>query len=82
MIIKNSDITIKKVNWIDKASNIGAIAKELNIGLDSSYFVVAIDATNIETPEALVIYRNGHQVVAHELVELPDEKLLVYWKIE
>ncbi len=39
MILKDEDIVIKKVNWDDKASNIKAIAKELNIGLDSLVFV-------------------------------------------
>jgi FkbH-like protein len=39
MILKSKDIVIKKVNWEDKVSNIKAIAKELNIGLDSLVFV-------------------------------------------
>jgi FkbH-like protein len=39
MMIKNPDITIKKINWDDKASNIKSIAKELNLGLDSFVFV-------------------------------------------
>lgn len=39
MILKSDDITIKKVNWTDKASNLRTIAKELNIGLDSIVFV-------------------------------------------
>lgn len=39
MILNDEDIVIKKVNWDNKASNIRAIAKELNIGLDSIVFV-------------------------------------------
>ena len=39
MILKDKFITIKKVNWRDKASNIRLIAEELNIGLDSLVFV-------------------------------------------
>jgi FkbH-like protein len=39
MRIRDKDITIKKVNWDDKVSNIKLIATELNIGLDSIVFV-------------------------------------------
>lgn len=39
MQIKNENITIKKINWVDKATNIDEIAKELNIGLDSIVFI-------------------------------------------
>lgn len=39
MILKLSDIASFQANWNDKAGNIRAIAKELNIGLDSLVFV-------------------------------------------
>lgn len=39
MILKLTDIACFRANWEDKASNIRAIAKELNIGLDSLVFV-------------------------------------------
>lgn len=39
MPIKDKDIAIKKINWIDKPTNIQEIAKELNIGLDSIVFI-------------------------------------------
>lgn len=39
MILKDENFTIKKVNWIDKATNIKEIASELNIGIDSVVFV-------------------------------------------
>ena len=39
MQIREEHITIKKINWTDKATNIRQIAKELNIGLDSIVFV-------------------------------------------
>ena len=39
MIIRDKDLAIKKVNWDDKAGNLAALAKELNIGLDSIVFV-------------------------------------------
>lgn len=39
MKIRDKHITIKTVNWDDKAANLKRIAKELNIGLDSLLFV-------------------------------------------
>ncbi len=45
MILKEDHILVKKVNWIDKANNLRAIASELNIGTDSLVFV---DDSNFE----------------------------------
>lgn len=39
MILRRNDIASFVANWSDKASNIRAISKELNIGLDSIVFV-------------------------------------------
>jgi len=39
MQLKSHFITIKKINWKDKATNIREIASELNIGLDSLVFI-------------------------------------------
>ena len=39
MVLKRDDISCFVANWSDKASNIRAIAKKLNIGLDSLVFV-------------------------------------------
>lgn len=39
MQLRDEHITIKKVNWSDKATNLNAIAMELNIGLDSLVFI-------------------------------------------
>ncbi len=39
MVLKNEDLTIKKVNWTDKVTNLEEIAKTLNIGKDSLVFV-------------------------------------------
>ena len=39
MVLKNKDIVIKKVNWIDKVTNLKSISNELNIGLDSILFM-------------------------------------------
>lgn len=44
--LRLSNITIQKVNWEDKATNLKAIAQELNIGLDSLVFV---DDSEFET---------------------------------
>jgi FkbH-like protein len=39
MQLREEHITIKKVNWTDKVTNLKAISNELNIGLDSLVFV-------------------------------------------
>ena len=38
-LLKDEYLTIKKINWNDKVSNLKQISKELNIGLDSLVFV-------------------------------------------
>jgi FkbH-like protein len=45
MILKEEHIVIKKVNWVDKATNLRNISSELNIGIDSLIFV---DDSNFE----------------------------------
>lgn len=39
MILKEEHFASMKINWDDKVSNMAAIAKELNIGLDSLVFI-------------------------------------------
>jgi FkbH-like protein len=39
MVLKEQNITVMKLNWNDKVSNLREIAQELNIGLDSLVFV-------------------------------------------
>ena len=39
MLIRDSDIVAKMINWDDKATNMRALAKDLNLGLDSFVFV-------------------------------------------
>jgi FkbH-like protein len=68
MILKDSFISIKKINWIDKVSNLDQISKELNIGLDSFVFVddspfetnlvkkLLPDVTVLEVPKKLHNY--------------------------
>lgn len=59
MILKEEYIVIKKVNWVDKASNLRAIASELNIGIDSLVFVddsnFEINLIKEQVPEILTI---------------------------
>jgi FkbH-like protein len=38
-VVKREHITLAKVNWADKVSNLRELARELNIGLDSLVFV-------------------------------------------
>lgn len=39
MVLRDAQIAVKKVNWDDKPSNLRALARELNIGLDSIVFL-------------------------------------------
>ena len=39
VLLKESALISKKVNWIDKADNIRVLAEELNLGLDSFIFL-------------------------------------------
>lgn len=39
IVLKESHIVAKKVNWEDKPSNLRALAQELNLGLDSFIFL-------------------------------------------
>lgn len=39
MVLGKDDFVSTRINWLDKASNIAEIARELNIGLDSIVFV-------------------------------------------
>jgi FkbH-like protein len=39
MVLRKSDLSAKRVNWADKATNLRAIASDLNVGLDSLVFV-------------------------------------------
>jgi FkbH-like protein len=46
MQLRDEHISVKRVNWNDKASNIRDMALELNIGLDS---IVVVDDSSFET---------------------------------
>lgn len=59
MVLANEHVTIKKVNWSDKASNLREIARDLNIGLDSLVFVddsdYEVNLIRELVPEVLVL---------------------------
>ncbi len=59
MILKEEHIVIKKINWVDKATNLREIALELNIGLDSLVFIddssFEINLIKEQLPEVLTI---------------------------
>jgi len=58
MVLREDSITIKKVNWNNKVSNLKAIAKDLNIGLDSIVFIddssFEVELVKNELPEVTV----------------------------
>ena len=70
MILKEEHIVIKKINWVDKASNLRAIAADLNIGIDSLVFVddshFEINLIKEQLPEILTIQ------VPTSISEYPD----------
>lgn len=59
MQIGNDILAVKKINWEDKASNIKAIARELNLGLDSVVFLddsdFEVDLVASQVPEVTVL---------------------------
>jgi FkbH-like protein len=59
IILKNDFITISKINWEDKATNLRSIASELNIGLDTIVFVddstFEINLIKEQIPEILTL---------------------------
>ncbi len=64
MVLKNKDIVIKKVNWIDKVTNLKSISNELNIGLDS---IIFMDDSDFE----LNLIRKGLPMV--EVIKVPNK---------
>jgi FkbH-like protein len=78
MVLKDSQIAARRVNWNDKVSNLQSLAEELNIGLDSFIFLddnpVEAEAVRtrlpmvrmIEVPAALPDYPR----VVEEIAEL------------
>jgi len=71
IVLTNQDIVIKEVNWNDKVSNLLAISKKLNIGIDSIVFVddsdyeinlvkeALPDVETLQVPKNLYQYKNN-----------------------
>jgi len=59
IVLENNFITIKKINWQDKATNLKSISSELNIGIDSIVFVddspFEINLIKEQLPEVVTI---------------------------
>jgi len=53
MLLKESDIAVFQANWIDKASNLEAIAKTLNIGIEALVLLDDNPAERAQTRAAL-----------------------------
>ncbi|MGH1402753.1 MAG: HAD-IIIC family phosphatase [Alphaproteobacteria bacterium] len=66
MVLKEKDISVFQANWNDKASNITAIAKTLNIGTDSLVFM------DDNPAEREIIRQNLPEVCVPELPEDPS----------
>ena len=70
MLIRDEHLSIKKVNWEDKASNLRTIAAELNIGIDSLVFLddsdFEVNLVREQLPEVTVMQ------VPDVLPEYPD----------
>lgn len=66
MVLKLDDISCFMANWDDKATNIAAIAKNLNIGIDSLVF---IDDNHAERE---IIRQNLPDVLVIDLPDDPD----------
>ena len=59
MMLKKSDISAYRINWKDKSSNIIAMSKELDLGLDSFVFwddsAIERDKVKLNLPQVLTI---------------------------
>ena len=68
MLLRREHFAASRINWDDKASNLRALAQELNIGLDSMIFIddnpAECDLVRREVPEC-------------DVVALPDKPYLI-----
>jgi len=59
MQLRDENLSVKRVNWADKVSNLREIARELNIGLDSLVFVddsaFEVNLVRSQLPEVTVL---------------------------
>ena len=73
MILRQKSLSIMKVNWTDKVSNIREIAEELNVGLDSIVFVddsdfeINLVKEQLPTVETFQVPKNIHEYPAQLL---------------
>jgi FkbH-like protein len=73
MILRQKSLSIMKVNWNDKASNIREIAEELNVSLDSIVFVddsdfeINLVKEQLPTVETFQVPKNIHEYPAQLL---------------
>jgi FkbH-like protein len=69
MLLKEKHIAAYRINWHDKASNIKAIANDLNIGLDSILFIDdsghEIELVNQLLPQVETIHFNPKKAVEY-----------------
>ncbi|MBI4964438.1 MAG: HAD-IIIC family phosphatase [Desulfomonile tiedjei] len=90
MVLTDKHLTIKKVNWSDKVSNLSEIAAELNIGTDSIVFVddssfeinyvrqFLPEITTVQVPAAIHEYPGVMREIArlfYNLSETPEDLL-------
>ena len=76
MPLSLDDFTIRRVNWIDKASNISEIAEVLNLGVDSFVFVDDNEFEIEQVRHALPMVE-CHRFPANQ----PEDGLKIYKKI-
>ena len=78
MILNDEHIIIRKINWNDKATNLIAIASELNIGIDSLVFVddsaFEINLVRDNLPEVVTLQ------VPDNISAYPDQLLKLVYK--
>lgn len=82
MKLRDENITIKKVNWNDKAENLKSIATELNIGLDSLVFIddsdFEINYIRESLPEVTVLQVPSK---SHEYPRMIRENIMLFYNI-
>ena len=73
MLLREPDISVFQANWIDKATNLEAIAKALNIGLDALVLLDDNPAERAQVRKALPMVR---------VPEVPDDAAWFAWTLE
>jgi FkbH-like protein len=73
MLLRENDISVFQANWIDKATNLEAIAKTLNIGIDTLVLLDDNPAERKQVRDALPFVK---------VVEVPAEPAWFSWCLE